>query len=52
MMPGDPKSVASREAAVALWAHESARVFQDRLVSTDDVAWFQGAQARFCLCQA
>ena len=31
-----------------LWAHESLRVFHDRLVSDEDRAWFQG-QLKVCV---
>jgi dynein heavy chain, axonemal len=41
---GDPKTVATRDSFLALWLHESARVFQDRLVCDADVKWCRGAQ--------
>jgi dynein heavy chain len=35
--------VGNSSGLVRLWAHEAMRVFHDRLVSTDDRAWFCGA---------
>jgi len=39
-MQSTPKSVASSKDIVRLWAHESLRVFADRLVEQKDTDWF------------
>ena len=45
VMRAEPKEAgASRDALLALWLHESARVFADRLIDDGDAAWLQGAQ--------
>ena len=38
-----PNSVNSPEAMTRLWIHECTRIFQDRLVSTQDKLWFEDA---------
>ena len=37
---GSPKTLTSPEDMFKLWAHETARVFRDRLIDDDDRAWF------------
>lgn len=40
MLMGSPKTLTSPEDMFKLWAHETARVFRDRLIDDDDRAWF------------
>jgi dynein heavy chain len=39
----DAKHVTSSESFARLWVHECRRVFQDRLINTDDAKWFDDA---------
>lgn len=41
MLMGSPKSITRPEELVRLWCHENKRVFEDRLVSAEDHAWFK-----------
>ena len=44
LMRADPKTVTNEAGFLVLWLHESSRVFQDRLISDEDHAWFTAAQ--------
>ncbi|GAX80571.1 hypothetical protein CEUSTIGMA_g8008.t1 [Chlamydomonas eustigma] len=44
MMRGDPKSISQPPQLLALWLHECSRVFEDRLTTNEDHAWFNSAQ--------
>jgi hypothetical protein len=41
-----PKDTTEPRHLIALWLHESARVFADRLTCDEDAAWFRAAQER------
>ncbi len=43
-MRADPKETAEPSHALALWLHESSRVFEDRLINDEDHAWFRAQQ--------
>ena len=45
-MRADPKSMTLPNQFLALWLHECSRVFEDRLTSDEDHAWFRAAQGR------
>eukprot|EP00975_Prorocentrum_lima_P002499 549009-Prorocentrum_lima.AAC.1 len=40
-----PKKVPDRAALLRLWFHECQRVFADRLINHDDLAWFNALLA-------
>lgn len=44
LMRADPKSTTEPPHLIALWLHEAARVFADRLTTDDDAAWFRARQ--------
>ena len=41
-MRADPKVLQTGDQILALWLHESSRVFADRLITNEDSAWFKG----------
>ena len=45
VMRADVKSTGAPAHVQALWLHECSRVFEDRLTSADDHAWFKGQQS-------
>ncbi len=47
---GSPKFIDSQIGMVRLWSHELKRVFEDRLTTTDDHAWFV-SQLTECVSQ-
>jgi hypothetical protein len=45
-MRANPRDTTEPRHLIALWLHESARVFEDRLTTDDDRRWFRGQQER------
>ena len=43
-MRANPKDTTEPRHLVALWLHESSRVFEDRLTCEEDHLWFRGRQ--------
>nr|PNR26425.1 hypothetical protein PHYPA_031000 [Physcomitrium patens] len=41
ILQADPQQCKAKETIISLWVHEAMRVFSDRLVNSDDRAWFE-----------
>ena len=41
LLRAEPAVVQDKRGMLSLWAHEAMRVFQDRLVCSDDTGWFR-----------